>query len=74
MTLAFFNLYILYFLAGIVFEKRSCLASKKGKIIAVLLGFAMAGCIVGGLYIGGVFSDAPTLADKIEGMYVFFIY
>eukprot|EP00112_Aurelia_sp_Birch-Aquarium-sp1_P023305 Seg689.2 transcript_id=Seg689.2/GoldUCD/mRNA.D3Y31 product="hypothetical protein" protein_id=Seg689.2/GoldUCD/D3Y31 len=52
---------------GIVFEKRSCLISKKAKLIAVLFGFAVAGCIIGGLYIGGVFSNAPRLADNMEG-------
>ena len=67
----FFDSFISHFLPGIVFEKSSCLASKKAKLIAVLFGFAVAGCIVGGLYIGGVFSDAPSFADNIEGMHLF---
>jgi len=52
---------------GIVFEKETCRLTKKSKIAAIFFGFAMAGCLVGGLYLGGVFSCAPELADALEG-------
>ena len=51
-----------------MFEKETCRLTKKSKIAAIFFGFAMAGCLVGGLYLGGVFSCAPELADALEGM------
>ena len=51
-----------------MFEKKTCRLTKKSKIAAILFGFALAGCLVGGLYLAGVFSNAPELADALEGV------
>ena len=41
--------------------------TKKAKIIAICFGFALTGCLIGGLYLAGVFSKAPELAEALEG-------
>eukprot|EP00794_Sanderia_malayensis_P005222 gene5222-5878_t len=54
---------------GIVSEKKksSCHLTKKSKIIAVLLGIALAAAVILSLYFTGMFSDAPKLPDALEG-------
>ena len=55
------------YVSGIVFEKKRFHLGKKAKILAVLFGLALAGCVGFGLYLAGVFNDAPKLPDAVEG-------
>ena len=51
-----------------MFKKKKFHLSKKAKFIAVVLGLTAAACAGLGLYLAGVFSNAPELPVAVEGI------